>query len=126
VETKRIKILFVDDNEILRNSVAQDLIKEGYDAHAINLKRDACDWIIENKPDLVISDIKSPGMDGFEFLKWLKTNLNTKEVPFIFLTGFADIVNAMKAKRMSAVDFLSKPYELSELLFSIRRAIKTR
>jgi CheY-like chemotaxis protein len=76
VETKGFKILIVDDNDILRNSISQDLCKEGYDAHAINLKSDACDWIIENKPDLIISDIISPGMDGFEFLKWFRKSLH--------------------------------------------------
>jgi FixJ family two-component response regulator len=58
------------------------------------------------------------------FLNGLE-NPYTKKVPLIILTGYADITNAIKSKRLGAADFVSKPYEISELLLSIEKALKT-
>jgi CheY-like chemotaxis protein len=123
METKRIKIVIVDDEPVLRAVLTQELCGEGYDAHAIYLKHDAYDWIIENKPDLIISDIKSPEMNGFEFLKLLKANPYTRNVPFIYVTGFADLSIAIKSKKMGASDFVAKPYDLVDLITTIERVL---
>ncbi len=117
------KILVVDDEEALRLVLASELKSSGYDVYAFDLKNDAYDWVIQNKPDLILSDIKAPVMDGFQFLRWLRENPFTKNVPFVFVTGFADLKNAIEAKRLGAADFVSKPYDLVDLLQTIERVL---
>ncbi len=61
-------IVVVDDEEALRTVLARELTFEGYQGVAIADKMDVYFWVIENQPDLIISDIKSPGMHGYQFL----------------------------------------------------------
>jgi DNA-binding response OmpR family regulator len=126
VETMGKKILITDDEECLRILLAQELNQEGFEAYPIYLKTKAYEWIIENKPDFIISDINSPVMSGFEFLKLLRGNQNTKNIPFIFVTGLGDSKTIKKAKRLGAEGFLSKPYDFYELLKLIKRVIQRR
>jgi DNA-binding response OmpR family regulator len=124
VETKGKKILITDDEEALRNLLAQELNNLGYEAFSIYLKTRAYEWIFENKPDLIISDIKSPIMHGFEFLKLLKGNQYTNNIPFIFITGLADSKVIKKAKKLGADGYISKPYHIVELVTLINKLIQ--
>lgn len=124
METRSKIIVIADDEETLRCVLSQELRAEGYDPYTFDLKYLAYDWIVENKPDLIISDIKSPGMDGFEFLKWLKQNPYTNKIPFIYLTGFSDLKNKIESQRLGAADFVSKPYELTDLIETIKRILE--
>lgn len=120
----RKKIVVVDDEECIRTVLASELTSGGYDAFPIDLKTDAYDWVIENQPDLIISDIKAPVLDGFEFLRMLKANPHTAQIPFIFLTGYSSLAVAIEAKKLGADDFVSKPYDLVDLLQTIQRVLK--
>lgn len=119
-------ILVVDDEDALRDILARELTAEGYIGVAIEDKAEAYEWCIQNQPDLIISDINSPGLKGFEFLRLLKANPFTKHISFIFLTGFADLKNAIESKKMGADDFVSKPYDLLELLNTVKRVLTGR
>ena len=79
--------------------------------------------MIANRPDLIISDIKSPVMNGLDFLKWIKANPVFASIPVIILTGFSTIANANEAKRLGAADFISKPKDIVDLLARIRRVL---
>jgi CheY-like chemotaxis protein len=115
------RILILDDERILREILARELQHEGYDALPLECKRHAYDLLTEWRPDMIISDINSPTMNGWQFLKWVRANPFASRVGFIFLTGFADLKNALRAKQLGANDFVSKPYDLSDLLVTIRR-----
>lgn len=118
------KIVILDDEPALREFVAQEMERQGYEAFQLESKAEGYDWIIANKPDLIISDVKSPGMDGMQFLKWLKANPYTSKVPFIFLTGFTDLRNAMEALRLGADDYVSKPFDISAFNDTVARVLK--
>ncbi len=124
MQSKAKKILVLDDDETLRTVLSDQINKEGYEACAIDLKHNAYDWVIRNRPDLIISDIKAPIMHGFQFLRWLKLNPFTRDVPFIYLSAYADVKNIVKAKSMGASDFISKPYDMDELLVTIKRVLE--
>lgn len=119
----RKKILILDNEEAIRTVLADELEKEGYSTHALESKVEGCDWAVAHKPDLIISDINSPGMNGFEYLEWIKANPATSNIRFIFLTGFADVKNAVESKKMGADDFVSKPCDLVDLFSTIRRIL---
>jgi YesN/AraC family two-component response regulator len=72
---------------------------------------------------LVLLDIKMPRVDGFEVLKFIKEKQPHTKV--IMLTGFADLKNAIESKKLGAEDFVSKPYDLVDLLTTIERVLST-
>jgi DNA-binding NtrC family response regulator len=120
---KHYKILISDDEDTLRNLLAQELTERGFDTYPFQVKTDAYVWMKYNKPDVIISDIKSIGMSGYEFLELLKANPYTKDIPFIFVTGFAGIKYASLAHKLGAADYINKPWDLDELLRVIERVI---
>ncbi len=115
------KVLVVDDEDALRTVLGSELVSEGYE---VGTAADGDDAITEfqKKPyDLVLLDIKMPRMNGFEVLRFIKDkNPKTK---VIMLTGFADLKNAIESKKLGAEDFVSKPYDLVDLLTTIERVM---
>ncbi len=115
------RILVVDDEDALRTVLSAELNSEGYD---VGTAADGAEALIElqkEKFDLVLLDIKMPNMNGFEVLKVIKEkHLGTK---VIMLTGFADLKNAIESKKLGAEDFVSKPYDLVDLLTTIDRVM---
>jgi DNA-binding NtrC family response regulator len=115
------RILVVDDEEALRTVLSTELSSEGYEVSAAADGNEAIDLVKENNYDLVLLDIKMPNVDGFEVLKFVK---GTKpDIKVIMLTGFADLKNAIESKRLGAEDFVSKPYDLVDLLTTIERVL---
>ncbi len=115
------RILVVDDEDNLRTILSQELQGEGYDVETAPDGRSAMDTINATPFDLVLLDIKMPNVDGFEVLKYIKQNHKTLKV--IMLTGFADLKNAIESKKLGAEDFVSKPYDLVDLLTTIERVL---
>jgi YesN/AraC family two-component response regulator len=75
----------------------------------------------KNSFDLILLDIKMPTVDGFEVLKYVKQHAPSTKV--IMLTGFADLKNAIESKKLGAEDFVSKPYDLVDLLTTVERVL---
>ncbi len=119
--SEKSKILVVDDEDTLRTVLSQELKGEGYEVETAADGLLALDAIKQNKFDLVLLDIKMPNMDGFEVLKYIKQNHN--DLKIIMLTGFADLKNAIESKKLGAEDFVSKPYDLVDLLTTIERVL---
>jgi len=124
MKDRRKRILVLDDEEALRTVLSIELEGEGYEPFSFCSKAYGYDWTIKNRPDLIISDIKSPGMDGLQFIRWIKGNPLTQKVPFLFVTGFADLKTAILSKRLGASDFVSKPYDLVDLLAVVSRILE--
>jgi len=119
----RKKILILDDEEALRTLLAGMLENEGYSVHAMESKLEACNWVIANRPELIISDINSPGMNGFQSLKWMKANPVAANIPLMFVTGLSDPKTALEAKKLGAADCLFKSYNIVDLLLRIREVL---
>lgn len=115
------KILVVDDEDALRTVLSSELAGEGYEVETAADGDEAIN-VVQTKPfDLVLLDIKMPKVDGFEVLKFLKSKYPNVKV--IMLTGFADLKNAIESKKLGAEDFVSKPYDLVDLLTTIERVV---
>lgn len=115
------KILVVDDEEALRTVLASELEGEGYLVTTAFDGQNAIDILGSAVFDLILLDIKMPNVDGFEVLKFVKERHPTTKI--IMLTGFADLKNAIESKKLGAEDFVSKPYDLVDLLTTVERVL---
>ena len=114
---ERKTILLVDDERIIRHSLARDLTKENFEVSAASSGEEGIAKIDGGNFDLVITDLLMPGLDGFQVLKAAKRrNILTM---VIILTGHADQKASIDALRLDADDFLEKPCDTDDLLFRI-------
>lgn len=108
------KILVVDDEMsiclLLENFLSQD-----YDVVSINDGLEALEWLEENLPDLIISDIQMTKMDGYEFLTSVRQRGFTRHTPIIMLSGKSESKERIKCYRLGAQDYLTKPFNPEEL-----------
>ncbi len=117
------KILVVDDEEALRTVLSSELEGEGYQVSTAGDGEEAIKILGSQQFHLILLDIKMPNVDGFEVLKFIKQKQPTTKV--IMLTGFADLKNAIESKKLGAEDFVSKPYDLVDLLTTVERVLGT-
>lgn len=115
------KVLVVDDEEALRTVLSSELVSEGYEVVTASDGDEAINEIQKQSFDMVLLDIKMQRVNGFEVLKFVKDKHPKTKV--IMLTGFADLKNAIESKKLGAEDFVSKPYDLVDLLTTIERVM---
>jgi len=118
---EKSRILVVDDEEALRYLLSSELAAEGYEVETAGDGDEAIESIKQKDYDVVLLDIKMTRVDGFEVLRFIKQN--KPEIKVIMLTAYADVKNAIEALKLGASDFVSKPYDLEDILTSINRAL---
>lgn len=114
------KILVVDDDDIFRVAVEKNLRMAGHETISAHNGRSALEQITSHKPDLVISDIRMPEMDGVEMLKQIRA---AGELPVILMTGFAEIMETQTAHSLGANDFIAKPFTGEDLTRAVSRCL---
>ncbi len=117
-------ILVVDDEEAIREVVSTMLEAKGYRCTAVQNGRVAQDEVKKSTPDLVLSDMIMPEMDGIKFLEWMRQH--DPEVPVIMVTAIHDISTALEAIRRGAYDYILKPFEKDQLFLGVGRALQHR
>ena len=115
------KVLIVDDEEVVVQSVAGVLEDEGFQVATARSGEEAIRVFQQEEPDVTLLDIWMPGMDGIEILKRLKWI--APECQVIMISGHATISTAMTSVKLGAFDFIEKPLSLDVLLLTIRRAL---
>ncbi|HEY8070198.1 MAG TPA: response regulator [Burkholderiales bacterium] len=108
------KILVVDDDESLRELLRMHLASAGYDVSTAADAINAGYQVLKNPPDLILSDVNMPHMDGFEFVAALKSDKTLPYIPVIFLTSVED--GDHRGKELGAVGYLTKPVRADRLL----------
>lgn len=116
------KILIVDDDISLGNALSEELKFSGHEVGYVSSADDAFHYLNETGIDVMLLDLKMPDKDGFEVLHEIKEKKYAFKV--IVLTAYADIKSAIEAAKLSASDFLSKPYDYDELLKTIDKVLK--
>ena len=117
------RILVVDDNELFRDSIVETLRRQSYETEAAKDGPSALEIIEQRHFDLVISDMKMPGMSGIELLEQIKS-INP-EIPFLIITAYGAIETAVDAMKKGAYDFIQKSDNLiSELELTVERALQ--
>jgi putative nucleotidyltransferase with HDIG domain len=117
-------ILVVDDEEAIREVVSTMLESKGYRCTAVQNGRFAQEQVKKLTPDLVLSDMIMPEMDGIKFLEWMRQY--DPEVPVIMVTAIHDISTALEAIRRGAYDYILKPFEKDQLFLGVGRALQHR
>ena len=118
------RILIVDDEEIVLRSCQRILAGRDYDVETVGDGRKALRRIDENNIDVLILDIKMPGMDGLEVLQRVKET--HPDIDVIMITGLHDIESAVNAMKLGAFDYLPKPFDPAELQMAVARALERR
>jgi YesN/AraC family two-component response regulator len=114
------KILIVDDEELIVRLLSMSLKSDGYHTLAAYNGEDGLKIVKNESPEIIITDIKMPGMDGLEFLKKIKEYDPDKEV--IIVTGHGDIDSTITALQYGASDFINKPVRDESLTIALERA----
>lgn len=113
-------ILIVEDNDVLRQGLQALLEAEGYSVSTALHGLDALDVMKTIHPDLILSDIAMPEMDGFTFFDTVRTRPDWVSIPFIFLTARREREDIFAGKKLGAEDYLVKPVTRHELVTTIR------
>ena len=115
-----MKILIVDDDRAIRNSLGEILMDEGYEVAKAEDGPSALKAVEEDRFDVIFCDIKMPGMDGVELLdKFMEMNL---DAAVVMISGHGDISTAVECIKKGAFDFVEKPLDLQRLLITIKNA----
>ena len=118
-------ILFVEDNEDLRDNAALVLELEGYQVQVARDGREALDILDQGfVPSLIVSDIMMPRMDGYEFFAAVRKQAHLKAVPFIFLTARGSRQDISLGRVLGADDYLVKPFDPEEFLIAVQSKLQ--
>src|SRR5437763_11472152 len=117
-------LLIADDDPGLRQSLERTLTREGYRVILASDGNAALDRLQAGGVDLVLTDLKMPGLSGIELLRAVKAI--AADVDVILLTAFGTVEEAVKAMKEGAYDFLTKPFQRAQLLRLIRRSEERR
>jgi len=117
----KTRILVVEDNKTLLDTLAYNLKREGYKALTVADGRAALEMAREEKPSLIILDVMLPGMDGFEVCRLLRKEQN---VPILMLTARGEEIDRIVGLEMGADDYLTKPFSMRELMARVKALLR--
>jgi len=112
-------ILIVEDNQVLRDGIREILAVEGYHVLCASNGKEALEEMATFNPDLILSDIAMPEMDGFEFLRAVRSRPEWVTIPFLILTARGEKDDVLIGKSLGAEDYLVKPLTRQELLTAV-------
>jgi diguanylate cyclase (GGDEF)-like protein len=117
------RILVVDDEPYMVKLLEYNLRKGGYQVITAYNGYEALQKLEQAKPDLIIADVKMPQMDGYELCRRLRSNAETKSIPFIFLTAKGQISERIEGLKKGADDYITKPFNPKEILARIEATL---
>ncbi|MBI2901044.1 MAG: sigma-54-dependent Fis family transcriptional regulator [Planctomycetes bacterium] len=118
-----MSIMVVDDEDLIRWSLKDLLIGEGYDVTEAKDGKTALATVDREVPELILLDMRLPDMDGLTILKNLQAR--ARDIPVIVITAFSSIGTAVEAMKAGAFDYVVKPFDMDQLVVSVRQAIET-
>ncbi len=116
------KILIVDDEKLMRMSLEDKLMKEGYDVTSLSSAVEGLEVLQSASFDAIITDLRLPRMDGVTFLKEVKKI--SPDTVVVIMTAYGSIENAVTAMKEGAYDYVTKPFSLEELIVKLQKALK--
>ena len=115
------QLLVVDDDTSLLLAVSETLRAEGYEVQTARRGNEAMIRVAESLPDLIISDIRMPGMDGYALVRNLRASPRTRLVPIVFLTAKDETTDRIAGFRSGVDAYVTKPFEPEELVAIVKR-----
>ncbi|HEY9297897.1 MAG TPA: response regulator, partial [Phormidium sp.] len=123
IDNAKTKILVVDDQPSNLRFLSDVLNKEGYSVKRAISGELALNFAIASPPDLILLDIMMPEMNGYEVCRRLKANPQTKDIPVIFLSVLDQVYEKVKAFRVGGIDYITKPFQVEEVLARIENQL---
>src|SRR5690606_32162233 len=120
----RAQILVVDDEANLRRVLSAQLQREGYDVHSAADGYEALQILSNHHVDVVVTDLRMPGIDGMALLR--EAQKIDVDLPVIMITAHGSVDNAVEALKSGAFDYLTKPFDQTDVQMVVRKAIQTR
>jgi CheY-like chemotaxis protein len=118
------KIMVVEDSPATCAVVRKRLAKDGYDLHVVQNGFEALRDVEEVMPDLIISDINMPKLDGLKLCQAIQHRPETKDIPFVFLSSQIDEKSIQKAAEIGAKHFFAKPFDLEAISQKVAEILK--
>jgi diguanylate cyclase (GGDEF)-like protein len=122
----RHRVLVIDDALPLHQLIKVHLEDQGLEIHSAHNGETGLDLAFRIRPSLILLDVDMSPMDGFEVCRRLKSNENTASIPVLFLTADFQTQDKIKALDLGAVDYITKPFKVEELLARIRVSLRVR
>lgn len=119
---KQTKILFVDDDLVTGRVMKRNCDNASYSCSVFQNAQDCLNAFKNSHADIVITDLRMPGMNGFELLSELR-NID-ENIPVLVMTGYSSVENAVEAMKRGATDFIKKPFDFTELKLMLDRTMK--
>lgn len=118
------KLLIVDDDLAVRTVIARKMQAEGYHCTLAATAREALEKVAAQHFDLVLLDVKMPGMSGMDVLPDIVAQ--SPDTAVVMVTAIADVQTAVEAMRLGAYDYMTKPFNLDDLVNKVQRALERR
>ncbi len=123
-QLEEVRVLLVDDEVEFVDTLAKRMKKRKLTTSSVNSGEDALEFLGQNPTDVVILDVKMPGIDGIQTLREIKQEYPLVEV--IMLTGHANVEVAIQGMEIGAFDYLMKPMAIDDLVYKIQDAYKKK
>lgn len=124
-QNKKVSILVVEDNQQLRVFIT-NLLSKTYNVLEAENGEIAFSIATNKSPDLILSDVVMPKLNGIELCKHIKENVNTSHIPFILLTSKSSLIHKLEGLTQGADAYLSKPFDINELKITIHSLLQNR
>jgi len=124
--TDRANILIVDDTPANLHLLTRILQQNGYKVRTVANGELALQAVNAALPDLILLDITMPSMDGYEVCARLKANAPTEEIPVIFISALDELLDKFKAFAVGGVDYITKPFQVTEVLARVKTHLALR
>ena len=125
-EPKRPRVLAIDDSDLVHRLLRARLRHERIDLHSVQTAEEGIRVAKELVPEVILLDIDLDDLDGFEVLARLKADPKTRDIAVIFVSASAETMDRVRGLDLGAVDFVGKPFDVTELRARVRSALRTQ
>ncbi len=125
-KTTHAKILIVDDETDVVNSVKYHLKSYEFEVATASNGKEGLEKAVDEKPDLILLDISMPVMDGYEMLERLRNHPDIKNTPVIMFTAYSEITHVAMAAGLGIEDYVTKPFDFTDLMDKITCALENK
>lgn len=122
----KTRILLIEDDPALRKLLKEALPESIFVIDTAETGREGLDTVVKRKPDLILLDWNLPDLNGFEVCKYIKQNKECAHIPIIMVTVYSELNRKVSALEVGADDYITKPFEIEELIARIKAVLRRR
>lgn len=120
-DDKQIRVLLVEDEATLSMIICDTLTDEGFDIHCAKDGEEGLEQFLQHRPDIVVTDVMMPRMDGFEMVQRIRQT--DRQTPVLFLTARSAVNDVVEGFKLGGNDYLRKPFGMQELIIRIKALV---